>query len=186
MFISLNELKGLVVDLDSFPKEFDAEWDRIDLNTSSLLFVSQDEERLSHIERINPSFFNHKGTFGGFLNKRKTLIAVHKILGIESCELAVLSQNLEVLKYIQAMNASTIYFSEEDHINYEDVGNLPDFLISTMGDINHILSGELKGFFSEVASTIYNGNHIDFKHGVVIVTDKEYDNMISTVVSGGR
>ncbi len=185
MFISLNELKGLVVDLDSFPEEFDDIWLEID-SSISILFLSKDEKRLSDIEKINRDFITHNGTFGGFLNKRKSLIDVHQILEMESFELAVLSRNLEILKYLQGMNVSTIYFSQEDYSNYEDVGNLPDFLIGSIEDINDIISGDLKGFFSEVASIIYNGNHIEFKQGVVIVTDKEYQNRTSTIVSGGR
>lgn len=185
MFISLNELKGLVVDLDSFPEEFDDNW--ADINSSiSILFLSKDEKRFSNIIKINRDFLTHNGTFGGFLNKRKSLIEVLQMLEIESFEIAVLSRNLEILKYLQGMNVSTIYFSEEDYINYEDVGKLPDFLIGSIEDINHIISGELKGFYSEAASIIYKGNHIEFKRGIVIVTDKEYDNITSTVVSGGR
>jgi predicted amidophosphoribosyltransferase len=185
MFISLNDLKGLIVDLDSFPKEFDDKWINIDLSIS-ILFLSKDVERLSDIEKINPGFLTHNGTFGGFLNKRKCLIEVLQILEMESFEMAVLSRNLEILKYLQGMNVSTIFFSEEHYISYEDVGKLPDFLIGSIEDINHIISGDLLGFFSEAASIIYNGNHIEFKQGIVIVTDKEYDNITSTVVSGGR
>jgi predicted amidophosphoribosyltransferase len=185
MFISLNDLKGLVVDLDSFPEEFDDKWVEID-SSISILFLSKDKERLSDIETINREFLAHNGTFYGFLNKRKSLIEVLQILELESFEIAVLSRNLEILKYLQGMNISTIYFSEEDYINYEDVGKLPDFLIGSIEDINRIISGDLIGFFSEAASIIYNGNHINFKQGIVIVTDKEYNNITSTVVSGGR
>lgn len=185
MFISLNDLKGLVVDLDSFPEEFDDKWADID-SSISILFLSKDKERLSDIEIINNKFLSHHGTFDGFLNKRKSLIEVLQILKMESFEIAVLSRNLEILKYQQGMNISTIYFKEKGYINYEEVGKLPDFLITSIEDINHIICGDLIGFFSEGASIIHNGKHINFKQGIVIVTDKDYDNITSTIVSGGR
>lgn len=138
------------------------------------------------IERIHSVFLTHNGTFSGFLTKRKSLVEVHHLLGLESYEVAVLSRNLDVLKYIQGMNISTIYFSEDNYSKYEEVGNLPDFLVGSITQINQIIMGDLKGYFSEAAATVYTGNQEEFKQSLVIVTGKEYEGKTSTIVSGGR
>src|SRR5690606_2298728 len=97
---------------------------------------------------MNTRFLVHNGTFSGFIAKRKTLVEVHHLLKMESYEVAVLSRNLDVLKYIQGMNVSSIYFSEDNYSKYEEVGNLSDFLVGSIAGINQIINGDLKGFFS--------------------------------------
>ncbi len=184
MFVSLNRLNGLVIDLDSFPEDFNEPWNQID-STVTILFISKSGKRLSAIKRIDPDFLIYNGTFSGFLIKRKSLIEVHLYLGMESYELAVLSRDLDVLKYIQGMNVSTIYFSKNYLSRYEEVGNLPDFLVNSITGINQVITGDLKGYYSEVVSTILNKSE-DFNRGLVIVTYKEYEGRRSTIVSGGR
>lgn len=185
MFVSSNRLNGLVIDLDSFPEDFDDHWTQV-ASSVSILFLSQSEQRLTAIERISSVFLTHNGTFSGFLTKRKSLVEVHNLLGMESYEVAVLSRNLDVLKYIQGMNVSTVYFFQDNFIKYEEVGNLPDFLVGSIAEINQIINGDLKGYFSEAAAIIYNGSQQEFKQGLVIVTDKEYEGRTTTIVSGGR
>nr|WP_289039259.1 phosphoribosyltransferase family protein [uncultured Allobacillus sp.] len=185
MFVSSNRLRGLVVDLDSFPEEFDEMWNQI-YTSVSILFLSDNEQRLVTIQQENADFLTHNGTFSGFLTKRKSLVEVHHLLEMESYEVAVLSRNLDILKYIQGMNVSTIYFSEENYSKYEEVGNLPDFLVDSIADINQIINGDLIGYFSEAASMIHNGNNQEFNQGLVIVTAQEYEGKTSTIVSGGR
>lgn len=185
MFVSSNRLNGLAIDLDSFPEDFGEQWPQV-ASSVSMLFLSKSEQRLATIERISSAFLTYNGTFSSFLTKRKSLVDVHHLLEMESYEVAVLSRNLDVLKYIQGMNVSTIYFSEGNYSKYEEVGNLPDFLVSSITDINQIINGDLKGYFSEVAAIIYNGNQQEFTQGLVIVTEKEYEGRTSSIVSGGR
>src|SRR5690606_38874074 len=123
MFVSSNKLNGLVVDLDSFPENFDEQWNQIEFSIS-ILFLCKSEQRLAAIKQMNTSFLVHNGTVSCFIAKRKTLVEVHHLLKMESYEVAVLSRNLDVLKYIQGMNVSSIYFSEDNYSKYEEVGNL--------------------------------------------------------------
>ncbi len=59
------------------------------------------------------------------------------------------------------------------------------FLVNSITGINQVITGDLKGYYSEVVSTILNKSE-DFNRGLVIVTYKEYEGRRSTIVSGGR
>src|SRR5690625_3911302 len=84
------------------------------------------------------------------------------------------------------MNVSTIHFSEESYIKFEFVGNLSDFIISNIGEVNQIISGNIVGYFSEAAATlVYNASKLEFD-GLVVVTKKVYKGIESIIVSGGR
>src|SRR5690625_6672981 len=84
------------------------------------------------------------------------------------------------------MNVSTIHFSVESYIKFEFVGNLSDFIISNIGEVNQIISGNIVGYFSEAAATlVYNASKLEFD-GLVVVTKKVYKGIESIIVSGGR
>jgi len=185
MFISLNKMKGLIIELDSFSEEFDEKWDEIK-SSIPILFLSDNKERLLLVKEINSKFLTYEGTLTGLFKRRKNLLNVLRFLKIESYEVVVLSRNLETLKYIQEMNVSTIHFSEESYIKFEFVGNLSDFIISNIGEVNQIISGNIVGYFSEAAATlVYNASKLEFD-GLVVVTKKVYKGIESIIVSGGR
>lgn len=187
MFIELNDIKGIIIDLDSFSAEIDEHWIDIDEKVKLLFFSKEDKERLEKISKVNNRFNVYLGTPITIFAKKNILIEMLNILEVHSYETAFLSNKFNNLTKIQALPISTIQFNTNDILSYNEVGELADFQISSLSDLNSIISKETIGYFSEAASIIYNyGEKLNSKYASLIITEKEYCGYKCIIVSGGR
>jgi hypothetical protein len=187
MFINLNDLKGIIIDLDSFPKESDKLWVNVECTVKLLFFSAVDKERLSRIKSLDKRFKTFLGTPISVFTKKSIIVEMLNVLELHSYEVAFLSCEYENLTRIQELPISTIQFTQNDTIRYDEVGKLSDFQISSIDDLNNIIKKEFVGYFSEAASIIYGrGYRLEFQYGGIIVTEKDYLGHKYDVVSGGR
>ena len=70
-----NDIKGLIVDLDSFPQEMDELWSQVDRRTRLLFFSAVNEERLHSVGDQDERFSICRETpFDLFITKRRVLL----------------------------------------------------------------------------------------------------------------
>lgn len=187
MFIDLNDLKGIIVDLDSFDESTDNTWAELQQDIKVLFFSSQSNCRLDKLIKLNSRFIKYNGTPIGFLIDKNVLVEMLNLMGLQSYEVVFLSRNYENLTRIQELPISTIYMSDTYEISYDKVGKLCDFQVVRIDDINSIINKKILGYFSEIASIIYDwGKKLSFEFAEVIVTEKEYEGYKCTIVCGGR
>ena len=87
-----NDIKGLIVDLDSFPQEMDELWSQVDRRTRLLFFSAVNEERLHSVGDQDERFSICRETpFDLFITKRRVLLEQLRILDIPSNKAGFLS-----------------------------------------------------------------------------------------------
>jgi hypothetical protein len=186
MFIELNDLKGLIVDLDSLKPETDKEWSIIS-DSVKLLFFSNDMNRLNNIINVRDNMYiSDRNPFNFFLDITY-IIDFLKIMSLHSYEVAFVSGNVENIKNVLDLPLGTILISDSDIADYTRIGYLPDFEVSKIEEINKIISKELAGYFAEVWATIFNRkNYFLSKVTSVIISENELNGYKCSVVCGGR
>ena len=80
MFINLNELKGIFVDLDSFPLESDRMWCSLDDTVRLLFYSDKDEERLERLKSLNSRFATYFGSPISFIVKEHVIVDMLKVI----------------------------------------------------------------------------------------------------------
>jgi len=188
MFIDLNDLKGIIIDIDSFSPDEDDQWLKIEEGVEVLFFSESSESRLKELVKKNSRFKIFLGTpFGRVLLKREVLITIFDEIDLHSYELALLSANFNNIIRMQELPLALIYMSSDNKIPLDRLGKLPDFYVENVDDINSIIKKEILGYFSEVDSIIYDyGSKLSFKYADVIVTEIDYEGYKCNVVCGGR
>ena len=187
MFIDLNNLKGIIIDLDSFPEGEDLNWNEVEESVEILFFSAADTARLDKIAIRNPRLKTYHGAPTSIFAKKKVLMEILSNLGLPSYDVAFLSSDYENLVIIQELPIATIQYAPDDLIAYDEVGKLADFQISSIADLKAIIQRTTGGYFAEALSVIFNrGSRLEFQTGGVIVTAKDYQGFRCDVVSGGR
>jgi predicted amidophosphoribosyltransferase len=148
-----NDIKGLIVDLDSFPQEMDELWSQVDRRTRLLFFSAVNEERLHSVGDQDERFSICRETpFDLFITKRRVLLEQLRILDIPSNKAGFLSRDLNHIRRIHNFPITSIrYLDKEQTDYYQDGGCLPDFLVSSISEINAVIRNEMVGYYSEVS-----------------------------------
>lgn len=187
MFISLNELKAIIIDIDSFPVGFDREWLRVNRNVKLLFFSESDTARLRRIKKLDEQFVVYLGSPTSIFPKKAILVEMIDKLELASYEVAFLSASFRRLQIIQKCEIDTIRYLFGDKLDYDEVGFLCDFTVSSIDDLNQTISGENTGYISEVYSNISDDGSIKYPdYCSVIRTEKEFLGQKCTIISGGR
>ena len=84
MFIDLNNLKGIIIDLDSFPEGEDLNWNEVEESVEILFFSAADTARLDKIAIRNPRFKTYHGAPTSIFAKKKVLLEILSNLGLPS------------------------------------------------------------------------------------------------------
>lgn len=185
MFIDLNELKALIIDLDSFPQDDEPDWLEIDDRVELLFFGTKDKRRLDGIAHISERFNIYNGSPLSVIVKKKILVDMLSVLDVHSYEAALLSHSCENLNRIQQLPVATIEYSN-DVMKYERVGQLSDFQISSIDELNTIIRDENCGYYSEVASLYGKGTRAAWQSANVVVVEQDHLGYKCTIVAGGR
>lgn len=187
MFISLNDLKGLIVDIDTIPEELDDEWNEV-TESSVVVFFGEDDYRLSTLSSKYPKAKTlNKSPFSSLFSiKRSIYSELLRTINLDSYETALVTGSVNHVKRVIDFNISTIQYNEGEETNYDLAGFLPDFEISDIDDLMSIINGESTGYFSEVHS-IRGGIAPSGSTSSVIVTEKvSPQNNRYAIISGGR
>jgi len=186
MFIELNDLKGLIVNLDSFKPETDNEWSNIS-DKVKLLFFSNDKDRLSNISSIRNNVYTSDNNPYAFFINTTCFAEFLRIMSLHSYEVAFVSSDIDNLKDALSLPLGTILISDSSVTDYTRICYLPDFEVSKIAEINDVINKEISGYFAELSTTIYNwGDYLPFKHACAIVSEKELNGYKCSVVCGGR
>lgn len=157
MFLTVNKLKGLIIDLNSIPKIFDSEWRNFKSNHETcFIFSGMDAGRLENIKSINRGFqvYNetpfHPGVF--HLKKYKQILLEK---GLHAYETAAVLGNTNALCQALNANIASILLTKDQKISRQLMDLLPDHIAGGAEEINGILSLQNVGYFAEHSSEKY-------------------------------
>lgn len=150
MFRCITELKGLVIDLDSFTDVGIESWGNLSSGCKCLFLVSNEtilknaiecygRENVYKIEPFRrlfaPNFMTHK--------------QVLSILRLRPTEIAYVSENIAFLNNALRFLGGTIWLTDE--VSYEDASQSPDLICRSVADLGYLLRKEVSGFLGESA-----------------------------------
>lgn len=188
MFIALNDLKGLILDLSSFKEA--SYPDILELNNQfKLLLFDTDKTKLNMFR--NKGLLTHFGQLFGYYNiDLEEIVNCLNLLGLNTYDVALVSQNYSTIKDAFKIPIGTILIKDNPTVNFER-GYLPDFTLTSLKEIIDIRPGknELTGYLSEIIALVKGSrNKIGIKNNnVYIERSKDYiESEEINIVTGGR
>lgn len=186
IFIDLNKIRGIFVDIDSLPKSVDDDWDEICNRTKLMFFSNSDFQRLDLLKDKYINSLVYKKSPYGFLSKMN-ILEMLDIISLESYEVILLSSNIEKLISIRELPISTIEYIVDDNPEKNYLAALSDYRIRNLEHLKRILDLSSIGYFAEKKSIIYNyGDMLDNKTGNMIALEKKLEDNIIYYYIGGR
>ncbi|WP_016741609.1 MULTISPECIES: phosphoribosyltransferase family protein [Bacillales] len=183
MFIEVNELKGLIINLDSFPVESDSEWVNV-LNDHKFVFICSDDERKTNVNK----HFQQDITFvesKAFIFLKQTLIHDSLlVMGLQPFEVAYVTYSFRDLSTVLSEPVGTILINNSA-LTFEETGQLPDFRLDYISELPSVFNKQLGGYYSEIVVNI--GTPVnESSNGLLLITSLESEHGKFTIVSGGR
>ena len=150
MFRCITELKGLVIDVDSFKENTMLDWDEIVLNYKCL-FITSDAQKMEEITRL----YGAESTLK--MEKFRKLFAPNssthqkalQILGLETTEIVYVSKDIHFLGNAMGFLCGSIWVTDE--ISYSHASQAPDLICRNFESLKELLNSGIKGFLGEVA-----------------------------------
>lgn len=189
MFLKINSLKGLIIDIDSFAKDTDNQWRNI-VGSVKCLFFSVDQLRLqilqSNYQTAHTIFINSNESICIFNNNNINNFLNN--LQLHAYEVAFVSHDVLKMKEALLFSFGTIEIADSDLIAYETTGYLTDFRIEKIETIGKILNNDSAGYVAEIISTITSTGSRESRDQFVrlIQTELEYETVKYLIVAGGR
>lgn len=181
MFVEVTNLKGLLINLDSFDMSSDYKWKEI-ITKVGCVFLTDDDDRRTALNKIcetELTFSEKNVSFLGNINLRTAI----KKLGLQPYEIAYVTASVKELKAGLAEPIGTILI-KSGLVEYEDAGYMSDFLLDDIPDILDIIRNTT-GYFSEVQATLLDtGNYAT--SGYLFTFNLNVDGAECAVISGGR
>lgn len=147
MFRFTTEIKGLAIDLDSFPNPID-EWGEI-INHFDCLFITYDTEKKDYLEIVYDAEVLLIDKFmKSFLPNVQLQRAVLKILDKKETELAYVSCNKEFINKALAFYSCVIFVTNKP-IEYENICDLPDLICGSLDGLEDFLKNKVVNFIGE-------------------------------------
>lgn len=187
MFIEVNELKGLVVNLRSFSDDILPQWNEI-IQLIPCAFVVRDEEQQKLLERslnsrnykivVSPSRFFYRRFIKDALNE----------LSLEPYQAAYISASFQELDFMLNEPLGSIIINPQV-LNEDYLGKMPDFHIGSIQILKGILNNPKTGYFAETSTTniaVRKNFQPIYKSGYLHVSELSCDGHAYTLVAGGR
>lgn len=183
MFMSVNELKGLIVNLISFNKSTYKDWSVIASSIPCVFICRSNEPVLS--EDIHPSslIYTESNLVSLIMGFHLSVSECLKLLNLQPYEVAYVTNNPSELESMVAEAIGTILLTKQ--IDNKDLCQIPDFMTSSIEEIKQIISKEHRGYFGEVTSTKI-GTVSFSNRGTVIGFEVECGSHKCQVFSSGR
>lgn len=157
MFITLNKWKGVVVDIDTIPEEFDSNWKLLSENTGKkILFCGNKKDRLDKIKSMGePLLTSEETPFEPVLFYRRRYARLLDALKTKSCETVVITGSQTALKQIQNCGIPSIFCCSAEELPADLIAMLPDHIAQSWEDIEKVVSEESTGYLAEWRSQKY-------------------------------
>lgn len=180
MFRCITELKGLIIDIDSFEEDELSEWNETEKCYKCLFITSDnkkkeklktlyDKSRIYVIEEFRKLFSPNSQTHRDVLD----------ILKLNTTETAYVSKDTLFLENAMGFLSGTIWITAV--VNYTNASKSPDLICKSIEDMNRFLQNNVKGFLGEV--TIFPK---EISSGMIIPVKFEVDKEIFPLYMLGR
>jgi predicted amidophosphoribosyltransferase len=181
MFIGVSNLKGLIVNLGSFPGTATAKWAAISqlLPCAFLAREIDPWQRLVDTAAASSTFVEEKSPF---FVLPLLIDRAARSLGLKYHQAAYVTGNPSEIEFASLQPTGTVLVS--DRIECEHIGRLPDFVVDDVAEIASIVNGTNRGYFGEVCSACAGGSFSP-SSGVIIDFDVEYTGSGRGAVRGG-
>lgn len=151
MFITLNDWKGIVVDIDAIPEEWDSKWELLpEIGKKKILLCGINKERLKKIKSNGEALLISEETpFEPLLFYHTAYAHILELLGSKSAQTVVITGSRGALKQAQNCGISSIFYCKEEEIPAELITMLPDHIAQSWEDIEKIIGQECAGYLAE-------------------------------------
>jgi predicted amidophosphoribosyltransferase len=186
MFLTVSKLKGIIIDVDSFPEESDKEWGSI-AKKIEIIFFSKSKERCSTLSAY------YAGAIVGMCTDEDMLInssvtnnKICKMLkkgNLSSNEVAIVTCSVQNSCFMGDFPVGRILISSS--CESDVTSDIPDFYINDINGIEAIISGAHGGVYGEAFIEEKERSGFSFSNGTVF-----YKNLIcstgelKTIVAG--
>ena len=149
MFRCITELKGLAVDVDSFPNTQIDDWIEINEIVPCVFLTTEEETKSSLNVVFGAERVLHLAKFERlFAPSKNTHIRALNALSVKNTELAYLSCSHSFLENANGFLSGTIWIS--DHVTYRQASKAPDMIRRSIEELKTALRNHMKGFFGEM------------------------------------
>lgn len=180
MFRCITELKGLVIDVDSFKANRLLDWEEIE-QEYRCLFLTSDNERAEELRKLfgTQTVFKMERFRKLFAPSSNTHRRALQELGLETTEIAYVSTDMHFLDNAMGFLCGTIWIT--DVISYDNASKAPDLICRKLNLLKGILDKNIEGFLGEVA--VYPNENMS---GMIIPVEFEVDDDIVPLYMLGR
>jgi predicted amidophosphoribosyltransferase len=169
MFRCMTILKGLIIDIDSFPNEELSNWKDL-VEKYQCLFITSSEQIANSLSTLFESNVVYK--LEKFLKLFSPSRATHeealRRLNLLTSEVAYVSANYTFITYALQFLSGTVLISE--NVSYEQASICPDMICDSIKDFEKSLEKDFTGFFGE--TVLYPGS---LNQGFFLPVDIEND-----------
>jgi hypothetical protein len=177
MFIEVNRLRGLIIDIDSFEASTDSDWKEL-IPTVKCLFLSRWDNRISRIHNLHPKAEIRKITsLIGFF-------AASQTINLRSFETSFVTANIDNLISALDFHIGTIFVTKNP-LTYDEASKMPDFRVTEISKMVDIVNGKNGGYFSEAESTIPKMDSSK-KYKIIEIPSANFGSIDFNIISGGR
>lgn len=150
MFRCITELKGLIVDIDSFFSETLEEWDSFVKEYRCVFLTAQN----SHADQVREHFGENtvlqiepfQKLFAPSIMTQRQCV---KLLDLKPTEIAYVSKDIDFINNAMEFLTGTIWVTER--VRYEDASRVADFVSKDLPTLYNDLKKGIKGFIGESA-----------------------------------
>lgn len=179
MFRCISELKGLVVDIDSFEGNI-ISWKQLFETYKCLFITSIETTETELISLYGEGSVVLVDFFRRFFMPNPSLQRdIVETLNLKPTEFAYISADKEFLNNAMCFLNGSIWITDET--TYEEISNAPDLICSSIEELGFYLSNNIFGFFGES-----NLNPEPKSSGIIHCVEKKIDKTIFTLVVLGR
>lgn len=178
MYRCITELKGLIIDIDSFPEQLD-DWKSI-AEKFKCLFVTSDENKILNLKKCGIEKSYKQKPYDKFLWPNEiTHTKALQELQLNATEVAYVSKDITFLEKAGRFLGGTIWLTP--NITYRQASVSPDLICGYLKTLERFLDNNIKGFLGET--------YIDSskeKRGIIPQTELDVDGITIPVHFLGR
>lgn len=181
MFRCITELRGLIIDIDTFSESIE-EWDFF-LRNYSCCFLTFKEETKNYLEEVRGGaiiIYEPEYTHV-FAPSPRIHEKVLKELNLLTSEVAYMSKNIGFIENALCFISGTIWI-KQDYFTYQNAGIYPDLVYDSLAELSEGLKNQMMGNFGEVRIS----PDISIKKGYCIPVFFEVNGEKTAVFSLGR
>lgn len=180
MFRCVTELKGLVIDIDSFEDINFEFWYEINKSYKCLFITVYDETETEIVQMFGQDRVYKMEKFRKlFAPSRNTHEKVLNMLKLNATEVVYVSTSIQFLEHAMEFLGGSIWITNQ--ISYEDASKAPDLICRNSADLLRLLKDGVKGFLGEACT--FPGEQ---PHGMIIPVQFEVSGSVYPLYMMGR